>query len=101
MALVGQVSFQFLTRGLRLQIIRILAKSTVSRMTATKAEQEARQQRLCGAVRDILQCIGEDPDREGLARTPELYSHALMWMTRGYEERLAGEVYFVFHLFFN
>jgi GTP cyclohydrolase I len=44
------------------------------------------------AVRTILECIGEDPDREGLQRTPERYAQAIMWMTRGYEERLAGDL---------
>jgi hypothetical protein len=41
-------------------------------------------------VRTVLECIGEDPDREGLLRTPERYAQALMWMTKGYEDRLAG-----------
>jgi GTP cyclohydrolase I len=44
------------------------------------------------AVRTILECIGEDPDREGLQRTPVRYAQALMWMTRGYEERLADVI---------
>lgn len=44
------------------------------------------------AVRTILECIGEDPDREGLLKTPERYAQAIMWMTRGYEERLAGRL---------
>jgi len=68
------------------------AKSTVSRLTATPAEKEARLEKLCSAVRVILECIGEDPDREGLVRTPERYAQALMWMTRGYEERLADVI---------
>lgn len=46
---------------------------------------------MASAVRVILECIGEDPDREGLQKTPERYAQALMWMTRGYEERLAGQ----------
>lgn len=68
----------------------LAAKSTVSRLNATPAERAAREQKLAAAVRTILECIGEDPDREGLVKTPERYSQALMWMTRGYEERLAG-----------
>lgn len=66
------------------------AKSTLSRLNSTPEERTAREERLAGAVRTLLECIGEDPDREGLRRTPERYAQALMWMTRGYEERLAG-----------
>ena len=43
-----------------------------------------------------MECIGEDPDREGLQRTPARYAQALMWMTRGYEERLSGEASVLF-----
>lgn len=68
------------------------AKSTLSRLNATPAERAEREQKLAGAVRTILECIGEDPDREGLLRTPERYAQALMWMTRGYEERLADVI---------
>lgn len=68
----------------------ITAKSTLSRLNASPAEKAARQTRLATAVRTVLECIGEDPDREGLLRTPERYAQALMWMTKGYEDRLAG-----------
>lgn len=60
------------------------------RLNATPDEKTAREQKLSAAVRTVLECIGEDPDREGLLRTPERYAKALMWMTRGYEERLTG-----------
>lgn len=59
-------------------------------MTATAEEKKEREQKIAAAVRTILDCIGEDPDREGLLRTPDRYAQAVMWMTRGYEERLAG-----------
>jgi GTP cyclohydrolase I len=62
----------------------------MTRLNSTTAEQVTREQRLSSAVRTILECIGEDPDREGLLRTPERYAQSLLWMTRGYEERLAG-----------
>jgi GTP cyclohydrolase I len=67
------------------------AKSTLSRLNSTPEERAEREAKLAGAVRTLLECIGEDPDREGLARTPERYAQALMWMTRGYEERLTGK----------
>lgn len=66
------------------------AKSTISRLHASPAERAACEKRMAIAVRTILECIGEDPNREGLLKTPERYVQAIMWMTRGYEERLAG-----------
>lgn len=68
------------------------AKSTLSRLYSTPEERAAREAKLTGAVRTLLECIGEDPEREGLLRTPERYAKALMWMTRGYEERLADVI---------
>lgn len=69
-----------------------VAKSTISRLNATAEENAIRQARLASAVRVVLECIGEDPEREGLLQTPDRYAKALMWMTRGYEERLSGPV---------
>jgi len=66
------------------------AKLTHQRLHATPDQQAANLLRLSGAVRTVLECIGEDPDREGLERTPERYAKALLWMTKGYEERLSG-----------
>ena len=51
-------------------------------------DAEARLAKLSGAVRTILECIGEDPDREGLHGTPERYAKAMMFFTKGYEENL-------------
>jgi GTP cyclohydrolase I len=36
-------------------------------------------------VRDLLEQLGEDPDREGLRKTPERVEASLRWLTRGYE----------------
>ncbi|KAF2208672.1 hypothetical protein CERZMDRAFT_114406 [Cercospora zeae-maydis SCOH1-5] len=49
---------------------------------------KARLDKLSGAVRTILECIGEDPEREGLHGTPERYAKAMMFFTKGYEENL-------------
>ena len=76
-----------------LPLLQSQAKSTLSRLNASPAENAARQKRLAAAVRTVLECIGEDPDREGLLRTPERYAQALMWMTKGYEERLPGRFF--------
>lgn len=43
---------------------------------------------LTGSIRTILECIGEDPDREGLRDTPLRYAKAMLYFTKGYEENL-------------
>ncbi|KAG2013348.1 GTP cyclohydrolase I [Coprinopsis cinerea AmutBmut pab1-1] len=70
------------------------AKSTVNRLNATPEEKEARDRKMALAVRTILDCIGEDPDREGLLRTPERYAQAILWMTKGYEEHVINDAVF-------
>jgi GTP cyclohydrolase I len=63
-------------------------KGTRSRLDATPEEAEARLKKLTGAVQTILECIGEDPEREGLKATPERYAKAMLFFTKGYEENL-------------
>ena len=37
-------------------------------------------------AREMLVRLGEQPDREGLAKTPERYTQALQYLTKGYRE---------------
>ena len=66
------------------------SSGTLARLQERESPEDAqaRLDKLSGAVRTILECIGEDPDREGLHGTPERYAKAMMFFTKGYEENL-------------
>ena len=41
--------------------------------------------RISGKYREVLKDIGEDPDREGLLKTPERVAKSLQYLTHGYD----------------
>ncbi len=47
-------------------------------------------QRIAEHYRGVLKEIGEDPDREGLVKTPERVAKALQYLTHGYDLDPAG-----------
>ncbi len=54
--------------------------------------QELLEQRskadIASLIRELLIYLGEDPEREGLARTPERVEQSLKFLTQGYRENL-------------
>lgn len=68
------------------------AKSTLDRSQHSAEEAQENQARLSAAIKTVLECIGEDSGRSGLAKTPERYAKALLWMTKGYEVRLSDVI---------
>ncbi|KAL9030170.1 MAG: hypothetical protein Q9196_001679 [Gyalolechia fulgens] len=61
---------------------------TRERLEGTPEQANERLAKLQGAVTTILECLGEDPEREGLRGTPERYAKAMLFFTKGYEENV-------------
>lgn len=55
-------------------------------------EGTADREAMAAAVRTLLQGIGEDPEREGLLKTPKRVAEALLFLTQGYNQSLESLV---------
>jgi GTP cyclohydrolase IA len=60
-----------------------MAGLTLEAASTVGAEELAE---FAGLVRQQLELLGENPERNGLLKTPERVAKALAWLTRGYEE---------------
>lgn len=49
-------------------------------------EDLKKKEELAFHYRKILELLGEDPEREGLIRTPERVAKAMMFLTKGYKQ---------------
>jgi GTP cyclohydrolase I len=51
-------------------------------------KEDAKQESVAALVRKMIALIGEDPEREGLKKTPERYEKALKFLTSGYHQNV-------------
>ena len=61
-------------------------------------ERPERVEKLKPLLRQVLELLGEDPDREGLRRTPERWADALLTYTQGAEEIAHDHLRVIFQL---
>lgn len=61
-------------------------------LTSPDAERrvEAFDPSLVPIYRNLISSVGEDPDREGLQKTPERAAKAIWFFTTGYRQSLKG-----------
>ena len=57
-----------------------------------KATSEAAKEQMMQAVYSMLESVGEDPEREGLLKTPKRVAEAMQYLTSGYNQSLEAIV---------
>ncbi|KAI1390795.1 GTP cyclohydrolase I, partial [Hypoxylon trugodes] len=68
------------------------SRGTRERLEESPEQAAERFEKLRGAVRTILECVGEDPDREGVLDTPARYAKAMLFFTKGYQQNVKDVV---------
>jgi GTP cyclohydrolase I len=51
--------------------------------------EQDKLEKMTSACKTILECVGEDPSRDGLLKTPDRWAKALLFMTKGYCQTVA------------
>jgi len=63
--------------------------STTEELLLNDLDTKSQNARAIAAhVREIIRLVGEDPEREGLRKTPERYEKALKFLTSGYHQNV-------------
>ncbi|RLN88901.1 hypothetical protein BBJ28_00002213 [Nothophytophthora sp. Chile5] len=65
-----------------------LSMSLPSRTANDHVEDTEKLEKMAAAVKTLLECIGEDPQREGLVKTPMRMAKAMLYNTKGYGQSL-------------
>ncbi|OMJ28001.1 GTP cyclohydrolase 1 [Smittium culicis] len=61
---------------------------TRSRINESPEQEAARLEKMKAAISTVIECLGEDPSRNGIIKSPERYAKAMLFFTKGYQESL-------------
>lgn len=70
----------------------------MKKMSKTPVRAQPDEKKIAAIVKELLVELGEDPEREGLKKTPERVAKALAFLTRGYRQNMKSVIngaYFV------
>ena len=67
---------------------RVQLAGRVPEVTTLTDAEEHREKRMKAAVTELLSCLGCDPAREGLIKTPHRVAKSLLFFTSGYDKKL-------------
>ncbi len=70
----------------------ISAEEGVSVRTADSPPRDSPPLELDELIRQMLSHLGENPDREGLLRTPGRVAKSMRWLTRGYDQTVSDAI---------
>jgi GTP cyclohydrolase I len=67
----------------------LVATVTATSSSGQEISEQDKLEKMTSACKTILECVGEDPSRDGLLKTPDRWAKALLFMTKGYCQTVA------------
>ncbi len=70
------------------KVNKSVSLNNASSVEAAITQDHPNTEEMMAAVKTLLQGVGEDPNREGLLKTPKRVAEAMQFLTKGYEQSL-------------